>query len=118
MVNNLHGRAFGLLVVLHATGSDKKGNMMWLCRCICGSDVVVRGYSLTGGGTVSCGCWRRLVSATRGKIQSRINSRNRKPKAGVKCFGGEKVRKIANTQSGNTNRAKAAMKKLAKLGVK
>ena len=36
----------------------------------------------------------------------------------IKCFGGGKVRKLANTQSGNTNRAKAVLKKLAKLGVK
>ncbi len=35
----------------------------------------------------------------------------------IKCFGGEKVRKLANTQRGNTNRAKAVLKKLAKLGV-
>lgn len=36
----------------------------------------------------------------------------------IKYFGGEKVRKLANTQSGNTNRAKGLLKKLAKLGVK
>lgn len=36
----------------------------------------------------------------------------------IKCFGGENVRKIANTKSGNTNRAKAVLKKLAKLEVK
>ena len=36
----------------------------------------------------------------------------------IKCFGGEKVRKLTNTQSINTNKAKALLKKLAKLGVK
>lgn len=36
----------------------------------------------------------------------------------IKCFGGEKVRRLATTQSNNTNKAKALLKKLAKLGVK
>lgn len=36
----------------------------------------------------------------------------------IKCFGGEKIRRIANTSSGNTNKAKALIRKLDKLGVK
>lgn len=36
----------------------------------------------------------------------------------IKCFGGEKVRRIANTNSGNTNKAKGLLRKLDKLGVK
>lgn len=36
----------------------------------------------------------------------------------VSCFGGGKVRKSANTQSGNTNKAKALLRRLERLGVK
>ena len=27
---------------------------MWLCRCDCGREKIVRGYELTSGGTRSC----------------------------------------------------------------
>ena len=32
---------------------------MWLCKCDCGNERIVNGYSLRTGATVSCGCYSR-----------------------------------------------------------
>lgn len=53
---DLIGQRFGRLVVLEEAGRDKWGSTMWRCRCGCGAIKVVRGSSLRGGLTRSCGC--------------------------------------------------------------
>lgn len=55
---NLSGQRFGSLTVIKRAGSDKKGQSMWLCRCDCGNEKIIRGHDLKGG-TKSCGCSRR-----------------------------------------------------------
>lgn len=55
---NLVGKRFGFLLVIERKGSDEKGQSLWLCRCDCGTEKVVRGHDLKGG-TKSCGCSRR-----------------------------------------------------------
>lgn len=54
--NNLTGMLFGRLTVINRTTQDKAGTYFWLCRCICGKEKLVRGYSLKRGDTQSCGC--------------------------------------------------------------
>ena len=36
----------------------------------------------------------------------------------IRCFGGSKIRTSANTQSNGTNKAKALLRRLERLGVK
>lgn len=55
---DLIGLRFGKLTVVERRGSDAKGQSLWLCRCDCGIEKVVRGHDLKGG-TKSCGCSRR-----------------------------------------------------------
>lgn len=59
------GRLFGRLVVLGDHSRDKRGNVLYLCRCDCGTDATVRAASLLKGNTRSCGCLAREVSAER-----------------------------------------------------
>lgn len=55
--NNLQGKTFGGLFVVERRGSDEKGQALWLCRCSCGKEKVIRGHDLKGG-VKSCGCSR------------------------------------------------------------
>lgn len=50
------GRVFGRLTVLRKVGSDTKRRSLWLCRCKCGNQKVIRKDSLTTGHAKSCGC--------------------------------------------------------------
>jgi hypothetical protein len=54
------GKHFGLLVVIRRMGTKitPKGTQRptWLCRCDCGKEKVVTGFSLNSGHTKSCGC--------------------------------------------------------------
>ena len=57
---DITGRRFGRLTVLGF--SHRKGNrLFWLCICDCGTEIAIRGYSLTTGRTASCGCFREEV---------------------------------------------------------
>lgn len=56
---NLIGKRFGLLTVVERKPSDAKGQSMWLCRCDCGNEKIIRGHDLTQGKTQSCGCTRK-----------------------------------------------------------
>lgn len=56
-VDNFKDRHFGDLLVVERRGSDEKGQALWLCRCKCGTEKIIRGHDLKGG-TSSCGCSR------------------------------------------------------------
>lgn len=57
---NLTGRRFGHLTVLEQANDNILPSglheKMWLCRCDCGRETVVRGAFLRTGHTTSCGC--------------------------------------------------------------
>jgi len=54
------GKIYGGLKVLEARESDKHGQSKWLCRCICGKEIVALGNSLKSGNTKTCGCLRKI----------------------------------------------------------
>ena len=54
----LTGRTFGRLTVLYST-RNKRGDMLWHCRCICGEERDVKSSALRHGLTRSCGCLRK-----------------------------------------------------------
>jgi hypothetical protein len=60
------GHVFDRLTVLSFSHYDKWGNACWLCRCLCGTEVIVAGHSLRDGDTRSCGCLRRELRTTHG----------------------------------------------------
>jgi hypothetical protein len=58
-IKNLSGQVFGYLIVLDKYETRKCGRgtrAFWLCRCVCGKEIYVRGTSLSCGDTKSCGC--------------------------------------------------------------
>ena len=59
-IKDLCGKKFGRLLVLareNNPGTRKNDTAAyWLCKCDCGSEKIIRGYSLTSGKTKSCSC--------------------------------------------------------------
>ncbi|MFI3214906.1 MAG: hypothetical protein R3Y24_16455 [Eubacteriales bacterium] len=53
------GKRFDRLVVISYQGIEKESK--WLCRCDCGTEVVVLHSALTRGRTTSCGCKQEEV---------------------------------------------------------
>lgn len=60
---DLTGQRFGKLVVTERAPNGAGGNVRWICRCDCGTEIVVFGSSLKNGSTQSCGC-TRLIDLT------------------------------------------------------
>ena len=55
--NDLTGRVFGnLTVVRESNERSRDGSIKWVCRCKCGSEVLVSSTYLSQGRTISCGC--------------------------------------------------------------
>lgn len=52
---NLTGKAYGHLLALNPV-KRADGIKVWLCRCACGKETLVRAQSLKSGHTTSCGC--------------------------------------------------------------
>lgn len=53
---DLTGHKFGNLTVICRAGNNTRQDAMWLCRCDCGNEKVIKGGSLRSGATNSCGC--------------------------------------------------------------
>lgn len=66
---DLTNKTFGRLTVIRLDRME--GEARWLCLCECGTEAVVRGYSLRKGQTISCGCFRREFSSTKHQTHGR-----------------------------------------------
>ncbi len=68
-ITDLTGQRFSRLEVIGRHGIDYKRNVLWLCKCSCGSekDVILRKFSLESGKTKSCGCIAREILIKRNK---------------------------------------------------
>ena len=53
---DISGQRFGRWTVLERAYIDKQNGSMWLCRCDCGKEGIIRHSSLTSGNSRSCGC--------------------------------------------------------------
>lgn len=54
---DLINKQFGKLVVLQRhPENNKAGKSRWVCKCSCGTEVIVNSGNLTSGHTRSCGC--------------------------------------------------------------
>lgn len=66
---DLTGKTFGRLTVVKRVGTDNQRNPIWLCKCECGNEKIIRGNNLKSGNTKSCGCLAREDSTERfGKL--------------------------------------------------
>ena len=69
------GENFGKLTVIDFAGM-KNHKSYWLCKCVCGTEKVIRKDHLTCGKVISCGCYNDSIrgksSITHGKSKERI----------------------------------------------
>lgn len=71
---DLTGQRFGKLVVLEATSArDKKGYVMWHCRCDCGNELAVSGNCLCYTPMKSCGCQKKEHSQQLGSYLQHVD---------------------------------------------
>lgn len=77
MKNNLVGNRYGRLIVTREYGRAKDKHILWLCKCDCGSEIIVQGNSLTTGHTQSCGC---LIAERNGMAKTEKKRKIAKPK--------------------------------------
>lgn len=61
---DLTGRKFGRLTVIRRNGS-LHGHALWTCRCICGSASDIASGDLLSGKTLSCGCLKKELAASK-----------------------------------------------------
>lgn len=55
---DLSGKRFGRLTVIKRGKNGKHGQVYWICKCDCGSEVVARGDHLRNGLIRSCKCYQ------------------------------------------------------------
>lgn len=55
------GKNFGRWTVL-SFAEHRGHNAYWNCRCQCGVEKIIAGYSLTNNNSKSCGCWKKEQS--------------------------------------------------------
>jgi hypothetical protein len=60
---DLTGQVFERLTVLAFAGKHGRGQSLFLCRCICGTEKVVPAKGLRSGESRSCGCLQREHAA-------------------------------------------------------
>lgn len=72
---DLSGQRFSNLVVIQRENSSKQGEATWRCKCDCGNETVVRGYSLRHGDTTSCGCNQRINTSAHNTKHAQTNTR-------------------------------------------
>ena len=72
-LRDLTGQRFGRLTVMER--ADTRGRVAWLCKCDCGNEIITRGDNLTGGGSISCGCYNREQSSKAHTRHGYSNSR-------------------------------------------
>ena len=73
---DLTGKKFNRLTVLKRVENRKK-SVMWLCKCDCGNETIVDGFSINHGKTKSCGCLqseKARANAKHGKTKTRLYS--------------------------------------------
>jgi len=67
MGTDIVGSSFGNWKVIYFYGNDKnQKNKLFLCRCSCGKEKVIRGTTLLNGNSKSCGCLRKKLAREKG----------------------------------------------------
>ena len=95
------GNKYGRLTVVKRFYTEKKHRgAEWLCRCVCGNEIIARGYDLRNGRIVSCGCGKSDGHRrTHGEYKTRLyqiwqDMRRRcgsKNATGYKYYGGRGI---------------------------
>lgn len=79
------GNVYGLWTVIELFGSDKRGRLRWLCKCVCGIKKDVDGTSLRIGQSTGCrSCSNKDLSDSHLASQVLYTSRSNAKKRNLK----------------------------------
>ena len=109
---DLTGQKFGKLTALERVQNSGR-DVMWRCRCECGTEVIVSRANLRAGTKTSCGalgCRKTNLIDLTGQKFGRLtaikrveNTKNKDTLWLCKCdCGGETITRITNLRNGNT----------------
>lgn len=65
---DLTGKKFGRLTVIKRTGSNEGKRIIYLCKCECGKEKIIRGDNLRNGKTKSCGCLHNELAGGQNRL--------------------------------------------------
>jgi hypothetical protein len=88
----LDGQTFGRWTVVDRAANDARGRTIWLCRCECGVEKSVDGYTLRKGLSRSCGCLSEEMAVERSTTHGGARDGDRHPLYGTwlnmktRCF--------------------------------
>jgi hypothetical protein len=68
---DLTGKRFGHWTVVARHSERSHRFALWLCRCDCGNEGIVRGINLIGGLSKSCTCVRKELAARLAKLNTK-----------------------------------------------
>ncbi len=112
------GRQFGQLLVIKDGESTANGELVYICKCECGQEIGVRGYSLRRGDTKSCGCLTssKMVGRIFGKLtvvsaSTKYHYKNKTKFWDCKCACGESTTVSATHLTTGHTRSCGCMKK-------
>lgn len=66
---NMLGKRFGRLIVIKENSKGSNGGLRYWCKCDCGNEKEINGYSLRIGETQSCGCLNREIISKPNKVR-------------------------------------------------
>lgn len=72
---DITGVKFGRLTVLRKSDMSSSNGVMWICKCECGVEKIIRGKHLRYGKINSCGCLERELLSSRSKTHGMSKSR-------------------------------------------
>ena len=58
-IRDLTGQKFNHLTAIKLVGKDNQNKLLWLFKCDCGNEKIIRGTNVTTGNIKSCGCKKR-----------------------------------------------------------
>ena len=73
---NLENLIFGRLTVSKRDGSIRS-KAVWLCLCVCGSEIRTTTDNLKSGKTKSCGCLQKEMQSERISIRNTVHGHNK-----------------------------------------
>jgi len=94
---DITGHRYNRLTVIQQVERDKRGYIIWLCRCDCGNETKASSNSLRVNNTRSCGCLAIEVRGKTGKAnrihgESKCGSFNGQPSREYRAWNGLKER--------------------------
>jgi hypothetical protein len=92
-LSDILGKRFGRYTVVKRAANNRHKQARWICRCDCGTERVVLGYSLTSGHTQSCGCLQR----------------ERTSRVALRDLSGQRFGKLAVIERAGSDKRKQAM---------